>query len=129
MNKSRYTPAEDKIVVNSIKANPHNLNDGFQVAAKAIKRSPKSVAGRYYTCLRNKVPMLATGNDKILLVNTKNTVSTIYSSYFNSVMRDKLMREVFSTLPQNVLVDFFMDNVSREVKDDLTKKIFKQLKH
>jgi hypothetical protein len=125
-----YSQKEDNTIVRIVKENPHNLNDAFTLASKALSgRNAGAVSQHYYATLRNKIPMLATGNDKILLVNTKNTVSTINASYFNAVMRDKMLTDVFNQLPQQVMVDFFMDNISKDVKADLFNKITKKLKH
>lgn len=128
-NMKRFSDAEDQTIAHHIKTNPTNLTNGFILAAKELGRSPKSVAGRYYTRIRNRKPLLATGNDQVLVINTKNTLEGIYNSHFNAIMRDNLIKQVFNSMPQDVLVEFFMDNISKEEKNKLCNKVLKQLKH
>lgn len=51
---TKWTEEEDKILVQAIKANPHNKQEAFrQAAAKLENKAVKSCSNRWYTVLSN----------------------------------------------------------------------------
>lgn len=49
----RYSPEEDKLIVEAIKKNPYNLQACFRKVSKKINRAPKSIQRRWYFVLNN----------------------------------------------------------------------------
>lgn len=49
----RWTAQEDKILVQAIKANPHNKAKAFKIAAKKLDRDSFSCKNRWYFYLSN----------------------------------------------------------------------------
>ncbi len=53
MKRRRWTEEEDKILVQAIKANPHNKQYAFRIVSERINHSPKSCSIRWYKVLSN----------------------------------------------------------------------------
>lgn len=51
--KTKWTPEEDEILVQAIKANPHNKAKAFREVSKKIGRSDKCCSNRWYQALSN----------------------------------------------------------------------------
>ena len=49
----RWTKEEDKILVQAIKANPHNKAKAFKQVAKKVNHNEKSCSKRWYSYLSN----------------------------------------------------------------------------
>lgn len=52
--RRRWTEEEDKILVQAIKANPHNKAEAFRQASTEMDRDEKSCANRWYKQLSNE---------------------------------------------------------------------------
>lgn len=51
--RNRWTDEEDKILVQVIKANPHNKAEAFRETAKKVNHSKKCCSNRWYQVLSN----------------------------------------------------------------------------
>ena len=51
--RTRWTREEDEILVQAIKANPHNKAQAFKIAAEKVNHSEASCASRWYARLSN----------------------------------------------------------------------------
>lgn len=51
--RKKWTKEEDNILVQAIKANPHNKAEAFRVASKKLNRNAKSCSNRWYNTLSN----------------------------------------------------------------------------
>ena len=52
--RNRWTDEEDEILVQAIKANPHNKTEAFRAAAEKVNHSEKCCSGRWYKVLSNQ---------------------------------------------------------------------------
>lgn len=51
--RTKWTKEEDEILVQAIKANPHNKAKAFREAAEKVNHSEKCCSGRWYKVLSN----------------------------------------------------------------------------
>lgn len=51
--RKKWTKEEDDILVQAIKANPHNKSEAFRIASKKMERNVTSCSNRWYSCLSN----------------------------------------------------------------------------
>lgn len=51
--RTRWTKEEDEILVQAVKANPHNKAQAFKIAASKVNHSETSCASRWYARLSN----------------------------------------------------------------------------
>lgn len=51
--RTKWTAEEDEILVQAIKANPHNKQEAFRKASEEIGRSAKCCSNRWYQALSN----------------------------------------------------------------------------
>ena len=51
--RTKWTKEEDEILVQAIKANPHNKTQAFKAAASKVNHSEASCASRWYVRLSN----------------------------------------------------------------------------
>lgn len=68
----KYTPKDDKIILNIIRDNPSNLKMCFEEAAEKIGVTPKSISYRYYEKLKHHNVCFIMVGKKHQIVNTKN---------------------------------------------------------
>ena len=68
----KYTSEDDKIILNTIRDNPSNLQMCFEEAAEKIGTTPKSVSYRYYEKLKHNNVCFVVVGKKHQVVNTKN---------------------------------------------------------
>lgn len=73
-NKShtRWTPTQEKIVLEAVKLYPHNLSFAFMMSATALGRTQGAVAFKWYTKLRKGRDIYTTTTDYVSVGNTKN---------------------------------------------------------
>lgn len=50
--KKRWTKEEEKILVQAVKANPHNLSKAFREVAEKLGRTERAISGQWYTKTR-----------------------------------------------------------------------------
>ena len=68
----KYTSEDDKIILNTIRDNPSNLQMCFEEAAEKTGTTSEAIRSRYYKKLRhNNVCFIVVGK-KHQIVNTKN---------------------------------------------------------
>lgn len=53
VKRVKWTKEEDEILVQAIKANPHNKQEAFRKASEEIGRSAKCCSNRWYQALSN----------------------------------------------------------------------------
>ena len=123
----KFTQQDDAIVIQRIKDNPSNLQLAFEDAGLLLNRSKASISARYYVKLRNSVPMLAMGNDKVMTVNTKYTPQAPDATMFNARRRDETLIDFFNGTPKEALIKFIMGSISLNDKKRMLKRIFKDL--
>lgn len=70
--KRRWTTEEDKILVQAIKANPHNLSQAFRLTAAKLGRTECAVAFRWYEHVRHTNICFVTFSEKKECRNLKN---------------------------------------------------------
>jgi hypothetical protein len=126
---TRWSAIEDQIVVDCVKEIPSNLGQAYKKAATLLPgRTESSVAQRYHSSIRNKVPVLALGsNSDNFIVNTKNTMSQLDNAFFNAKLRDDLLINTFESMPKEALIQFFMDNISKDEKALMFKRVTRTL--
>ena len=68
----KYTSEDDKIILNTIRDNPSNLQMCFEEAAEKIGTTPKAIQDRYYEKLKHHNVCFIMVGKKHQVVNTKN---------------------------------------------------------
>lgn len=74
--KGNFTEKEDGVVLKNIAKYPTNLTYSFEMSAKELDRTTKSISARYYNALkhRNKVVSTVGASGVISVNNQKNAV-------------------------------------------------------
>ena len=70
--KRRWTKEEEEILVQAVKANPHNLAKAFKEAAEKIGRTEESVKFRWYDKVKKASLCFVTISPNKQLKNGKN---------------------------------------------------------
>lgn len=71
----KWTPEEDRVLLNQIEAFPHNLTKCFAIVSEVVNRTPGACAARWYTKLSknpNIEPLFATMSKQHCSKNRKN---------------------------------------------------------
>ena len=76
MERVRYTPEEDLIIISKIKEYPTNLTHAFEEAALILNRDKRAVNFRWYNTLKKRGNILTTGSQSGFSSNVKNTIRT-----------------------------------------------------
>lgn len=84
-NKRRWTKEEDKILVQAIKANPHNLTQCFREVGERLNRTNKSVKLHWYTTLANPEHKKYTGT--AFLTIDKKSYNPIRKNAYTAIGR------------------------------------------
>ena len=72
-NKRRFSSVEDKLIVDTVKKNIHNLQFAFRRVSELLKdRSVESISQRYYGVIRKNTPIFAHVSRGGIIMNTKN---------------------------------------------------------
>ena len=71
MTKTRWTKDEVKVVIDSVKNNPTNLNNAFEIAAKKINKSSKSISQKYYKDIKHNSDLFTLKSSKVSKQNVK----------------------------------------------------------
>ena len=69
--KKRWTKEEDEILVQAIKANPHNLSKAFREVSLKLERTETAINYRWYYVLKNKSVCFMTVSPNKTLSNGK----------------------------------------------------------
>ena len=88
--KKRWTPEEDKRLLQQIRVFPQNLHKCFLIVGEVIGRTPTACASRWYTKLSKdpRNPMFLTVSEKHKVVNRKNGEGTPSStSLFRRILK------------------------------------------
>lgn len=72
-NTNWKNPATIKIVKREISKSPDNLKRAFEKIANRLNATENSVAQAWYSKIRFNHPEFATGSDKTVIVNGKNS--------------------------------------------------------
>ena len=72
--KKRWTEEEEKILVQAVKANPHNLSKAFREVAKKLGRTEGAVNIQWYTKIRSRSICFVTVSQGKKFKNGKNYV-------------------------------------------------------
>lgn len=73
----RYTPREDKLIRETIKKHPENLQECFRTLATQLNRSPKAIHVRWYAVLsKETTPCFMLQSGYKTLKNRKNYTPT-----------------------------------------------------
>jgi hypothetical protein len=69
--KKRWTKEEEEILVQAIKANPHNLEKAFKIVAEEIGRTKAAVHIKWYADVKSKSLCFTTISEHKMLKNGK----------------------------------------------------------
>lgn len=78
--RKRWTKEEEEILVQAVKANPHNLAEAFRKVAKEIGRTTQTVHHRWYAKMRHTSKCFITISSEKQMINGKNYTSRNSSS-------------------------------------------------
>ena len=70
--KRRWTKEEKEILVQAVKANPHNLYKAFRQVSVELDRSFRAVAHQWYRKVRHSSKCFITISSKKQMINGKN---------------------------------------------------------
>lgn len=97
--KRRWAPEEDKVLVEIIKSNPHNLTECFKIASTKLDRSITAINYRWYAVLGNPTnknyigtAFLAIGRESVY-TNRKNYHT--FTTYTHIVEPKKSKRSIW----------------------------------
>ena len=78
--KKRWTKEEEEILVQAVKANPHNLEEAFRKVAKQTGRTAKAIHHRWYRKMKHNSRCFITISSEKQMINGKNYTSRNSSS-------------------------------------------------
>jgi len=117
---------EDAILIDMIKKYPTNISYACQQAAVILGISYKAMSGRYYQRIKKaKQAIIATGSEKGLIINTKNTKLEANTS--NDV-RKALLIAVFNSVPLPDAIEFLLGNLTSVEQQTLLERMINKLK-
>ena len=118
---------EDAILIDMIKKYPTNIAYACQQAAVIVGISMKAMSGRYYQRIKKKdnQAIIATGSEKGLIINTKNT--KLESNTSNEV-RKALLVAVFNSVPLPDAIEFLLNNLTNVEQQTLLERMINKLK-
>lgn len=124
----QFTQKEDNIVIDAISKYPTNLAYAFEYASgKLIDRSVIGVSQRYYKHLRKtSTALMATGSNKGVMINTKNTMR-IGRLKPSANLKNKMLITALSQFSKEKAVSFFLDNLSDKDKIAMLNKIINSI--
>lgn len=103
----KFTPEEDRIILEEIRKNPGNLSQSFENASKKIDHTKVSICRRYYRYLlpkNNTFPKKATQfvliSDKKAIYNRKNTSPKWKKNYIDIETKKPLWKRILSSIFQ-----------------------------
>ena len=70
--RNKWTEEEDKILVQAIKANPHNKAQAFRTAASQVNHSVKCCSNRWYQHLSNPESKYYIGTTVFTMIGMKS---------------------------------------------------------
>lgn len=78
--RKRWTKEEEEILVQAVKANPHNLEEAFRNVAKKIDRTTEAVHQKWYKKMKHTSRCFITISAEKQMVNGKNHTNRSNSS-------------------------------------------------
>lgn len=78
--KKRWTKEEEEILVQAVKANPHNLEEAFRKVAKETDRTTLAIRDKWYRKIKHNSKCFITISSEKQMINGKNYTSRNSSS-------------------------------------------------
>lgn len=118
---------DDLVIIDCIKKSPTNLSAAFEEAGIKLGRTTRAIMARYYAYLKKQIdnPVLAIGNERGLILNTKNTLTKSGTS--NDVRR-ALIKAAVNVIPVNESLDYLLSHMTDDEQQSLLERMINKLK-
>ena len=83
--RKRWTKEEEEILVQAVKANPHNLEEAFRKVAKEIGRTQNAVHHKWYIKMKHNSRCFITISSEKQMINGKNYTNRNSSSPVDTI--------------------------------------------
>ena len=93
--KKRWTKEEEEILVQAVKANPHNLEEAFRQVSKEVNRTVEAIRNKWYRKMKHTSKCFITISSEKQMINGKNYTSGNSSSPVTTI---KALWEKLKTL-------------------------------
>jgi hypothetical protein len=120
----RWDMADDAVIVENIQKYPANFGLAFKQTGIELGRTSKAVAGRYYSALRNNIPIIAIGSSAGVLANTKNVP---FKEDESTNTRKAMLLAMFGSMDPTEVIETFLSLLSIEEQKSLFKRSITKL--